>query len=106
TFAVSDAPPDRVFDVAIVGSGVAGSLLAQRLSNAGKAVILLEQGRYTPERALGSDEVVATSRLYKDSGLQQANGALLAPILQPKENPAFVVLQANSVGGRAMADTA
>lgn len=106
TLAVSDAPPDRVFDVAIVGSGVAGSLLAQRLSNAGKSVILLEQGRYTPERALGSDEVVATSRLYKDSGLQQANGALLAQIFEPKEHPAFVVLQGSCVGGGAMVNNA
>src|SRR6185369_13182134 len=62
TLAVADAPPDRVFDVAIVGSGPAGSLLAQRLSNAGKSVVLLEQGKYTPEHTLGSDEVAATSR--------------------------------------------
>jgi choline dehydrogenase-like flavoprotein len=106
TLAVSDAPPDRVFDVAIAGSGPAGSLLAQRLSKAGKSVLLLEQGRYTPEHTLGSDEVAATSRLYKDSGLQQANGALLAQIFEPKEHPAFVVLQGSCVGGGAMVNNA
>jgi choline dehydrogenase-like flavoprotein len=69
-------------------------------------VILLEQGRYTPERVLGSDEVVATSRLYKDSGLQQANGALLAQIFEPREHPGFVVLQGSCVGGGAMINNA
>jgi choline dehydrogenase-like flavoprotein len=106
TLTIADAPPERVFDIAIVGSGPAGSLLAQRLSNAGKSVILLEQGKYTPEHTLTSDEIAATSRLYRESGLQQANAALLGQIFEPKEHPTFVVLQGSCVGGGAMINNA
>ena len=106
TLAAQDAPPDRVFDVAIVGSGPAGSLLAQRLSNAGKSVLLLEAGRHTPEHTLGSDEVSSTARLYKEAGLQQANAALLGQIFEPREHPTFVVLQGACVGGGAVVNNA
>src|SRR5262249_15878536 len=40
------APSPRVFDVAIVGAGVAGSVLAERLTAAGKSVLVLEAGPY------------------------------------------------------------
>jgi choline dehydrogenase-like flavoprotein len=106
TLAVADAPPDRVFDVAIVGSGPAGSLIAQRLSAAGKSVLLLEAGRYVPEQTLGTDEVSQTARLYKEAGLQQANAALSGQIFEPKEHPTFVVLQGACVGGGAVVNNA
>ena len=68
-------PPDRVFDFVIAGSGPAGTLLAQRLSAKGKSVLLLESGPYIPERTMDADEILGTARLYKSSGLQQANAA-------------------------------
>jgi choline dehydrogenase-like flavoprotein len=106
TLAVADSPPDRVFDVAIVGSGPAGSLIAERLSAAGKSVLLLEAGRHIPEHTLRTDEVSQTAWLYKEAGLQQANAALLGQIFEPKEHPTFVVLQGACVGGGAVVNNA
>ncbi|HEX3875834.1 MAG TPA: GMC family oxidoreductase, partial [Bryobacteraceae bacterium] len=96
-------PPDRVFDFVIAGSGPAGTLLAQRLSATGKSVLLLESGPYVPERTIDSDEVLWTARLYKASGLQQANvGAPLAGM----EGPGFTVLQGSCVGGGGIVNNA
>ena len=89
-------PPAQVFDFVIAGSGPAGTLLAQRLSATGKSVLLLEAGPYIPERTMDSDEILGTARLYKSSGLQQANTAIPFGGL---EGPAFTVLQGACLGG-------
>jgi len=100
---VVSEPPDRVFDFVIAGSGPAGTLLAQRLSATAKSVLLLESGPYVPERTIDSDEVLWTARLYKASGLQQANAA--AP-LAGMEGPGFTVLQGSCVGGGGIINNA
>jgi choline dehydrogenase-like flavoprotein len=100
---VAQEPPQRVFDFVIAGSGPAGTLLAQRLSAAGKSVLLLEAGPYVPERAIDSDELLWTARLYKSSALQQANAA--AP-LAGLEGPTFTVLQGACVGGGGVINNA
>lgn len=96
-------PPDRVFDFVIAGSGPAGTLLAQRLSAKGKSVLLLEAGPYVPERTIDADEVLWTARLYKSSGLQQANTALQ---LGGLEGPALTVLQGACLGGGGIVNNA
>src|SRR5262249_38625244 len=83
--------------------GPAGTLLAQRLSATGKSVLLLEAGPYVPERTIDSDEVLWTARLYKSSGLQQANTAIPFGGL---EGPAFTVLQGSCVGGGGLVNNA
>ena len=100
---VVSEPPQRVFDVAIAGSGPAGTLLAQRLSAAGKSVLLLEAGSYYPERSITSDEVVWTARLYKSGALQQANTTMP---LSGLEGPALTVLQGACVGGGGIINNA
>ena len=100
---VATEPPQRVYDYVIAGSGPAGTLLAQRLAAAGKSVLLLESGPYVPERTMDSDEIVGTSRLYKSSGLQQANAA--AP-LASVEGPPLTVLQGACVGGGGIINNA
>ena len=95
TLPVSAEPPDRVFDVVIAGTGPAGSLLAARLTAAGKSVLLLEAGPYVPEHTIGTDEIVATARLYKNSGLQTANA-----------DPGLPVLQGGCVGGGGVINNA
>ena len=100
---VVDEPPQREFDFVVAGSGPAGTLLAQRLSAKGKSVLLLEAGPYVPERTIDADEIVWTARLYKSSGLQQANAA--APLVG-MEGPGFTVLQGSCVGGGGIVNNA
>lgn len=96
TLPVVDEPPDRIFDVVIAGSGPAGSVLADRLTAAGRSVLLLEEGEYVPERNIDADELLWTGRLYKRSALQRANEP--TSVLSP-QTPGFMVLQAGCVGG-------
>ncbi len=87
-------PSPRTFDVAIVGAGVAGSLLAERLTAKGKSVLILESGPYLAERDITPDELTMTARLFKASGLQSVNDDELAA-----SSGSFVVLQGACVGG-------
>ncbi len=96
-------PPQKVFDFAIAGAGPAGMLLAQRLATKGKSVLLLEAGPYVPERTIDSDEILWTARLYKSSGLQQANTGIR---LVGAEGPTFTVLQGACVGGGGLVNNA
>jgi choline dehydrogenase-like flavoprotein len=103
TLPVSEDPPDREFDVAIAGSGPAGCLLAARLAEAGRSVILLEAGPYVPEKSMSTDEMEGLTRLYKNSGLQRSN--------QPEHifdqpGPSFFVLQGRCVGGGGVINNA
>jgi len=96
-------PPNQVFDCVIAGSGPAGTLLAQRLAAKGKSVLLLEAGPYVPERTIDSDEILWTARLYKSSGLQQANVAM--PLVGT-QGPTFTVLQGSCLGGGGIVNNA
>jgi len=96
-------PPQRIYDFVIAGSGPAGTLLAQRLSATGKSVLLLESGPYIPERTMDADEILGTARLYKSSGLQQANAA--AP-LASMTGPPLTVLQGACLGGGGVINNA
>jgi choline dehydrogenase-like flavoprotein len=92
---VKVAPSASSYDVVVVGAGVAGSLIAERLSRQGKRVLVLEAGEYLPERDMTSDDLVMTARLYKSSGLQ---------LINPDGDAAakygtFTVLQGRCVGG-------
>jgi choline dehydrogenase-like flavoprotein len=86
---VAAEPSDREFDVVIVGAGIAGSILADRLTAAGRSVLLLESGPYLPEHEITTDEGAMTASLYQGAGLQSANSG----------GSAIAVLQARCVGG-------
>ena len=81
-------------DVAIVGSGAAGSVLAYRLAEAGREVVVLEGGKHVDPRDFTEDERVQFSNLFADGGLQMST------------DTRFQVLQGKCVGGSTVVNNA
>jgi choline dehydrogenase-like flavoprotein len=64
-------------DVVVVGSGSGGGVIAGRLAQAGKDVVVLEAGGYSNEADFNQLELWAYQNLYRAGGLAQtANGSL------------------------------
>jgi choline dehydrogenase-like flavoprotein len=81
-------------DVAIIGSGAAGSVLAYRLAEQGREVVLLEGGRHVDPRDFTEDERIQFSNLYSDGGMQMSTDSR------------FQVLQGKCVGGSTVINNA
>lgn len=81
-------------DVAIVGSGAAGALLAYRLAERGRDVLLLERGPHVDPAEFGEDERGQFAALYRDGGMQMSTDAR------------FQVLQGRCVGGTTVVNNA
>jgi choline dehydrogenase-like flavoprotein len=91
----NEVDADRITaDVAIVGSGAAGSVLAYRLAERGREVVLLEGGRHVDPRDFTEDERVQFSNLYSDGGMQMSTDSR------------FQVLQGKCVGGSTVINNA
>jgi choline dehydrogenase-like flavoprotein len=91
----NEVDADRITaDVAIVGSGAAGSVLAYRLAEAGREVVLLEGGKHVDPRDFTEDERVQFSNLFADGGLQMST------------DTRFQVLQGKCVGGSTVINNA
>jgi choline dehydrogenase-like flavoprotein len=56
-------------DVVVVGTGAGGGLIAARLAEAGRAVLVMEAGPYVPEPDMPTNELDAFDRLYLDHGM-------------------------------------
>ncbi|HET7471992.1 MAG TPA: GMC family oxidoreductase [Candidatus Limnocylindrales bacterium] len=65
----ADRPLTLEADVAIVGSGAGGGVIAADLAAAGRSVVILEAGPYVDEAHLPTNELDAYSRLYLNHGL-------------------------------------
>ncbi len=81
-------------DVLIIGSGAAGGILAERLADAGREVLILEKGPYVHPDNFSEDEVEQISRLYSDGALQIS------------QSLRFTVLQGSCVGGTTVVNNA
>jgi choline dehydrogenase-like flavoprotein len=69
-------------DFAVIGSGAGGATAALILAEAGRSVVILEEGPEVrdEDRGLGTSE--AFFRLFRDAGTQVATGRSVIPILQ------------------------
>jgi choline dehydrogenase-like flavoprotein len=91
----NEVDADRITaDVAIIGSGAAGSVLAYRLAERGREVVMLEGGKYVNPRDFSEDERVQFANLLNDGGLQMST------------DTRFQVLQGKCVGGSTVVNNA
>jgi choline dehydrogenase-like flavoprotein len=91
----SEVDSDRITtDVAIIGSGAAGAVIAHRLAERGREVVVLEGGRHVDPRQFSEDERVQLSALFADGAMQMSKDAR------------FQVLQAKCVGGGTVINNA
>src|SRR5579862_3327037 len=67
--AVRRADLSAVYDVAVVGSGFAGSLFAMIAQRLGRSVVLLERGRH-PRFAIGESSTPLSNLLLEDLSLR------------------------------------
>jgi choline dehydrogenase-like flavoprotein len=81
-------------DVVVIGTGAAGAILAERLAEQGRDVLLLDRGLHVPPDSFSEDEIAMLSRLYGDGGLQMA------------ESFAFNIVQGSCVGGTTVVNNA
>jgi choline dehydrogenase-like flavoprotein len=81
-------------DVVIVGSGAAGAILAYRLAEAGRDVVVLERGPHIRPWQITEDEMEMFAKLYKDGALQFSRDF------------AFQVAQGQCVGGSTTVNNA
>jgi choline dehydrogenase-like flavoprotein len=81
-------------DVVIIGSGAAGSILAEQLAAQGREVLIIERGPYIPPQDFSEDEVEQISRLYSDGALQIS------------QSLRFTILQGSCVGGTTVVNNA
>ena len=81
-------------DVVIVGSGAGGAVIAHRLADLGREVVVLERGRHVDPSDFTEDERVQFSNLYADGAMQLSQDAR------------FQVLQGMCVGGTTVVNNA
>jgi len=71
-------------DFVVVGSGAAGASAARVLAEAGRDVIVLEEGPEVRQEDRGLGAVESFLRLFRDRGTQVAMGRSVIPVLQAR----------------------
>ncbi len=74
-------------DVCVIGSGAGGAVVAAELAEAGRSVVVLEQGHYWTAVDFTQREEEMLPRLFEESGMRQT------------VDGAFTILQGRNVGG-------
>ncbi|HEY0779148.1 MAG TPA: GMC family oxidoreductase N-terminal domain-containing protein [Gemmatirosa sp.] len=77
----------RTADVVVIGSGAGGAVVAARLAEAGREVVVLESGGLWTAADFTEREADLTERLYADQGLRAT------------EDLGIAILQGDTVGG-------
>jgi choline dehydrogenase-like flavoprotein len=97
-------PLDITYDVCVVGSGAGGAVVAAILAEAGKSVLILEEGSWRSPHALPVRDDRGLIELYRNAGIQPA-----LPHLQNLPHTGISpinVLQARAVGGGPLVNNA
>jgi hypothetical protein len=85
---------DEVADVAVVGSGPGGAIVAKQLAEAGRRVVLVEEGPpFTPED-FELDAALSLARTMREGGLRATRGTVMP------------TMQANCLGGGSLVNSA
>ncbi|HUM02613.1 MAG TPA: GMC family oxidoreductase, partial [Thermoanaerobaculia bacterium] len=96
--APAPASLDAFYDVCVIGSGAGGALVAARLAEAGRDVLLVEEGPWVSPKDHPVRDDRALALLYRNSGLQPAWPE--AGHVFKKHGVSFItVLQGRLVGG-------
>jgi choline dehydrogenase-like flavoprotein len=91
----ADLDGDRLSaDAVVIGSGAGGAIVAYRLAEAGRRVLVLERGLHLDPSDFSEDEVNQISSLYADGALQLSRDF------------SFQVLQGMCVGGSTVVNNA
>ncbi len=77
----------RTADVVVIGSGAGGAVVAARLAESGREVVVLESGGLWTATDFTEDEAALGERLYADQGLRAT------------EDLGVSIVQGNTVGG-------
>lgn len=69
-------------DVCVIGSGAGGAVVAKELSQAGRSVVVLEEGGFFTAKDIGTDVVGQTKKFYRSGGVVNTFGwpAILVPM--------------------------
>jgi hypothetical protein len=67
-------------EVVVVGTGAGGAACAYELASRGRAVLMLEEGRYHRRDSFNSRPTQMTRKLYRDQGLTVAFGNANVPV--------------------------
>ncbi|MBI1817194.1 MAG: GMC family oxidoreductase [Deltaproteobacteria bacterium] len=67
-----DRDVDLAVDVCVAGSGAGGAVVAWELANAGRSVVVVEEGAYHSSRDFSQREDEMYSRLYQEAGVRVA----------------------------------
>ncbi len=89
---------DHTYDVCVIGSGAGGALVAARLNEEGRDVLLIDEGKWVEPGDYPVRDDLALSRLFRDAGLQPALPDI-PHIPQPGGLSFMTVLQARLFGG-------